>query len=97
MAVAVRSVPSLSIHLRACPGTLKQQSNRENRQGAGGRGKGREKVVMEEEVVVQRWSLWLVAFDSGGGNHWWRQWTMTRQWRGGGGELEDADAIIKLR
>ena len=41
-----------SIRLHACPGTLKQQSSRENRQGRGGKGKGQEKVVVEEEEVV---------------------------------------------
>jgi hypothetical protein len=56
--------------LCARPGTLKQQSNRENRQGTGGRGKGQDKVVVEEEVVVQHWLLWLGAFDGDGGNHW---------------------------
>jgi hypothetical protein len=33
-------------------------------------GKGQEKVVVEEEVMMQRWLLWLGTFDGGGGNHW---------------------------
>ena len=90
-----RSVPSLSIHLRARPGTLKWQSNRDNRQGTGGRDTGQEKVVVEEEVVVQHRLWWLRAFDGGGGIHWRQQGMMTRRWRGGRGKLEDTDAIIK--
>ncbi len=48
---------------------LKQQSIKENRQGTGGRGKGQEKVVVEEEVMIQRWLLWLGTFDDGSENY----------------------------
>jgi hypothetical protein len=65
-----RSVPSLSIHLHARPSTLKQQSKRENRQGTGGRGTGQEKMVVEEEVVVQRRLRWVGAFDGACGVNW---------------------------
>ncbi len=67
-------ISPIPFHSPLCPPRhIKQQSNRENRQGTGGRGKGQEKVVVEEEMVMQLWLLGLGTFDGGGRNHWRRR------------------------